>query len=52
MGLNEVDVLPELSEPTGKGVAYQKFAALYNEVWNIDNRQGVLDGGEPFSEIA
>lgn len=51
-GLNEVDVLPELSEPTGKGVAYQKFAALYNEVWNIDNRQGVLDGGEQFSEIA
>jgi hypothetical protein len=49
--LNEFDILPELSEPTGKGVAYQKFVAMYNEVWNIDNRQGVLDGGEPFSEI-
>jgi hypothetical protein len=49
--LNEFDILPELSEPTGKGVAYQKFLAMYNEVWNIDNRQGVLDGGEPFSEI-
>jgi hypothetical protein len=49
--LNEFDILPELSEPTGKGVAYQKFVAMYDEVWNIDNRQGVLDGGEPFSEI-
>jgi hypothetical protein len=36
---------------TRKGVAYQKFLAMYNEVWNIDNRQGVLDSGEPFSEI-
>lgn len=33
--LNEVEVLPELSEPKGNGVAYNKFLAIYNELWGI-----------------
>jgi hypothetical protein len=31
--LSEVEVLPELSEPNGNGSAYEKFLALYNELW-------------------
>ncbi len=31
--LSEVEVLPELSEPNGNGSAYEKFIALYNELW-------------------
>ncbi len=30
--LDEVKVLPELSEPKGNGVAYDKFLAIYNEL--------------------
>lgn len=30
--LDEVKVLPELSEPNGNGVAYEKFLAIYNEL--------------------
>lgn len=28
----EVQILPELSEPNGNGVAYEKFLAIYNEL--------------------
>ena len=31
--LSEVEVLPELSEPNGNGSAYEKFLALYDELW-------------------
>lgn len=33
--LNVTQVLPELSEPSGNGVAYEKFLAIYNEMWAI-----------------
>ena len=31
-GLNSVNILPELSQPKGNGVAYEKFLAIYNEL--------------------
>ena len=31
--LSDVEVLPELSEPNGNGSAYEKFLALYDELW-------------------
>ena len=34
-GLNEVETLPELSEPSGNGVAYEKFLAIYDELWTV-----------------
>lgn len=33
--LDEVSVLPPLSEPNGNGVAYDKFVAIYNEMRGI-----------------
>lgn len=30
--LNDISVLPELSEPEGNGTAYDKFVAMYNEL--------------------
>jgi hypothetical protein len=30
--VRESEVMPELSEPRGKGVAYKKFLAIYNEI--------------------
>lgn len=35
--LNGVQVLPELSEPSGNGVAYKKFLAIYNQMWNVES---------------
>jgi len=35
-GLSAVNVLPELSEPSGNGVAYDKFLAIYNEMRGIE----------------
>ncbi len=32
--INDVDVLPELSEPNGNGGAYDKFLAIYNELYS------------------
>jgi hypothetical protein len=33
--ISEVNALPELSPPTGKGVAYQKFLEIYNELYGL-----------------
>ena len=30
--VNDLQILPELSEPNGNGVAYEKFLAIYNEL--------------------
>ncbi|MHC4395750.1 MAG: hypothetical protein ACYS1A_08855 [Planctomycetota bacterium] len=32
--MDEVNILPELSEPNGNGGAYDKFVAIYNELQN------------------
>lgn len=34
--LNNIQTLPDLSEPSGNGGAYEKFLAIYNELWGID----------------
>ena len=33
--LNAIQAPPELSEPSGNGTAYEKFLAVYNEMWGI-----------------
>lgn len=33
--LNEIQAPPELSEPSGNGGAYEKFLAIYNELWGF-----------------
>jgi hypothetical protein len=33
--LSGSQVLPELSEPSGSGRAYQKFLQIYNNLWSI-----------------
>ncbi len=33
----EVRILPELSEPNGNGVAYEKFLAIYNDLRGLGN---------------
>ena len=40
--LNGVQVLPELSEPNGNGVAYDKFLAIYNEMLGAGTTETVL----------
>ena len=32
--LSEISVLPDLSEPTGNGKAYNKFLAIYNSMYD------------------
>jgi hypothetical protein len=34
--LGDVEILPELSTPSGRGVAYYKFLAIYNEMRGIE----------------
>lgn len=48
--LNSVSALPELSEPSGNGVAYEKFLAIYNEMRGIEPVSQVLDEPEPPEE--
>lgn len=33
--VNAIQAPPELSEPSGNGTAYEKFLAVYNEMWGI-----------------
>lgn len=43
----EARILPELSEPSGNGVAYEKFLAIYNELRGIQSPTDELPGSEP-----
>jgi hypothetical protein len=43
----EVRILPELSEPNGNGVAYEKFLAIYNELRGLQT----LSDEQPNSEL-
>ena len=43
--LSSVKILPELSEPSGNGKAYEKFVAIYNQMLGVDNT-----GDEPEPE--
>jgi len=43
----EVRILPELSEPNGNGVAYEKFLAIYNELRGLQTPSDEQPGSEP-----
>ncbi|MHC4174651.1 MAG: hypothetical protein ACYTBX_02130 [Planctomycetota bacterium] len=43
----EVAVLPELSEPSGNGVAYEKFLAIYNEMRGVAPADEASQPAEP-----
>jgi hypothetical protein len=45
--VNAAAALPPLSEPNGNGVAYEKFLAIYNELWGADPPSEELDQTEP-----
>ncbi|MHC4666292.1 MAG: hypothetical protein ACYS9T_10110 [Planctomycetota bacterium] len=45
--VNAATALPPLSEPNGNGVAYEKFLAIYNELWGTDPPTEELDQTEP-----
>jgi len=43
----EVRILPELSEPNGNGVAYEKFLAIYNELRGLQTPSDEQPNSEP-----
>jgi hypothetical protein len=43
----EVQILPELSEPNGNGVAYEKFLAIYNELRGLQTHADEQADSEP-----
>jgi hypothetical protein len=43
----EVQILPELSEPNGNGVAFEKFLAIYNELHGIQSTSDEQPESEP-----
>ena len=45
--LSAVSTLPPLAEPSGNGVAYEKFLAIYNELWGTEPPAEDLDQTEP-----
>lgn len=45
--VNSTSALPPLSEPTGNGVAYDKFLAIYNQMRGIEPTGQDLDQTEP-----
>jgi len=51
-GLGEVQILPELSEPSGNGVAYEKFLAIYNELRGIETAGEGPNEGEALELLA
>ena len=45
--LGAVSALPPLSEPSGNGVAYEKFLATYNQMRGVETADTSLDATEP-----
>lgn len=43
----EIRILPELSEPNGNGVAYEKFLAIYNELRGLQTPTDGQKNSEP-----
>ncbi len=43
--MSSVSVLPPLSEPSGKGAAYEKFLAIYNQMRGIEPEPEVVSAG-------
>jgi hypothetical protein len=49
--LNNLAVLPELTEPTGNGVAYDKFLAIYNEMRGVETIDSEITNSEGLDGI-
>ena len=49
--LNDVHALPELSEPNGNGVAFDKFLAIYNDLQNPETGDDGTAGEEPLEVV-
>jgi len=47
----EVEVLPELSEPNGNGIAYEKFLAIYNELRGPQTPTDEQPDSEPLDSV-
>lgn len=47
----EVRILPELSEPNGNGVAYEKFLAIYNELRGLQSPSDEQPNSEPLDSV-
>ena len=47
----EVRILPELSEPNGNGVAYEKFLAIYNELRGLQTPSDEQSNSEPLDSV-
>jgi hypothetical protein len=50
--LNSTTALPELTEPTGNGAAYDKFLTIYNQMLGIETAQEESTTGEGLDTIA
>lgn len=50
--LNGFQLLPELSEPRGNGVAYEKFLAIYNQMQTVETAEGDTPGNEEVDTVA
>lgn len=50
--LNGLTILPELTEATGNGAAYDKFLTIYNQMLGIETIQENITTGEELDTIA
>ena len=50
--LNGFQLLPELSEPSGNGVAYGNFLAIYNQMQTVETAEGDTPGNEEVDTVA
>ena len=50
--LNGFQLLPELSEPSGNGVAYGNFLAIYNQMQTVETAEGDTSGNEEVDTVA
>jgi len=49
--LAEMKVLPELSEPQGNGVAYDKFLDIYNQMSGLEISGDIPADNEPIDTV-
>lgn len=50
--LNGFQLLPELSEPSGNGVAYENFRAIYNQMQSVETAEDDTAGNEEVDTVA
>jgi hypothetical protein len=49
--VTELKILPELSEPNGNGVAYEKFLAIYNDLRGLNTPAAEQPDNEPVNVV-